>query len=650
MERSRSRAATPLFAAHLLAILIAGYATPGACSTPPVEAFGNLPEQTWAVLSQDGHWIAYLDRKGPQPHVVILDLGTRREQRSLAVPTGSRVRGLRWNDNETLLISVGETHARSGKYEHALQLYRTIAVGAMKGTPRFIPVVDTANHTPLSATIVASGRSEKPNTVVMRMQLPGKDPCIADVDTESGQVTPIVFGNALTSGWILGLDTRPVARVDWDFKAHVYHLYVLKGNSIKEIYSQDDTEQPSPGGILADGSAIVMLLSNGRPHRAAWAFPLDGSAARLLVEEPDDDIVQTYQDARTGAVIGVIVGGEESKVHWLEPAAQQRFDAAQRAFPDKHVGIYGWTDDGQKLLALVQTAATPPVVYLVDFARHTADIATEEYPALAGVKLGEVKTLKYPARDGTSIPAYLTIPPDAPKGPGPLLVLVHPDAFSRDYPTFNWFTQFFASRGYTVLQPQFRGSTGFGEVFHQAGFKQWGGLMQDDVSDGVRAMVQDGIADPRRVCIVGENQGGYFALAGAAFTPELYACAVSINGITDLQDFMRSFGDPNRSESTRLTYWRAHMGDARDPVLAQRSPINAVKNVRQPILFAFNPAPGRPGETHSEKMALALKAAGKATESLELPVDENWGNSSAQRVRVATAIETFFNANTKPAN
>src|SRR5262249_29699108 len=152
------------------------------------------------------------------------------------------------------------------------------------------------------------------------------------------------------------------------------------------------------------------------------------------------------------------------------------------------VTVYGRSANGQRAVARVEGPAHPPVYYLVDFAAHKADIVGEEYPALANVPLGEVRAITYKARDGTLIPGYLTLPPGASDKNLPLIVLPHGGPEARDDYRFDWLAQFIAVRGYAVLQPQFRGSTGFGEAFRRAGYRQWGGLMQDDVSDGVRAL------------------------------------------------------------------------------------------------------------------------------------------------------------------
>ena len=186
-----------------------------------------------------------------------------------------------------------------------------------------------------------------------------------------------------------------------------------------------------------------------------------------------------------------------------------------------------------------------PLYYLVDFRAQDRDRRRD----LSGARraaLGSIRITSFKARDGTQIPAYLTLPPGSEGKKLPLVVLPHGGPESRDWPQFDWWSQFLATRGYAVLQPQFRGSTGFGEAFRLAGRRQWGGLMQDDVTDGVQALISDGTADPGRVCIVGASYGGYAALAGATFTPQLYHCAASINGVSDLADMLQWVQQPRR--------------------------------------------------------------------------------------------------------
>jgi dipeptidyl aminopeptidase/acylaminoacyl peptidase len=208
--------------------------------------------------------------------------------------------------------------------------------------------------------------------------------------------------------------------------------------------------------------------------------------------------------------------------------------------------------------------------------------------------------------------------------------------------------QFLASRGYTVLQPQFRGSTGFGDAFRDAGYRQLGGLMQDDVTDGVNAMIARGVADPKRICIVGMSYGGYAALAGAAFTPKLYSCAVSVNGISDLQALMQEevpmYGTGVRYISSAQSWWTERIGSPTDSALEKRSPIHAVSAIVAPILIVYGTGDGVVANSQSEKMAKALTSAGKPVTVVKLPDEDHWLSRGETRVQLLEALDTFLSA------
>ena len=642
-------------------VAAATFAAPANAVPPPPEAFGTLPRQTDVVLSPDGHWLAWADYAEAKPRIVMFDVLARKMQRILAVPDQVKIRRLLWNDSETLLILLSQTSEAKVATEVSREYYRTLAHDVSGGPGRMLPInnggtsvgkrtgstlVEHSNKAALAYVVAA--RTTKPQTVIMGTYGVCNAviaSCLLEVDTRTGMGTVVKVGNRFTTNWVVDRDGHAVAREDWDWKKNAYRVYALAGDSIREILRKDDSEHPQIAGLLSDGSALVLLAANGRSHQAAWALPLDGSSLRLLVEDPDADITNTYQDPYTGAIVGAYVSGTKTTIHWLEPSAQQRNEVLERAFAGREVEVYSWTADGSKTLARVETPSTPPVYYLVDFTTHKADIAAEEYPALAGVPLGEFKEISYKARDGTAIPAYLTKPAGKSTGRVPLVVLPHGGPNARDYPTFDWLVQFLASRGYAVLQPQFRGSTGFGDAFREAGYHQWGGLMQDDVTDGVHAMIEQGIADPRRVCIVGASYGGYAALAGAAFTPDLYACAASINGVTDLPALMREEVPIYQGTiSSSLSVWKARIGGPNDAQLAARSPINAVQSIRAPILIVYGTGDGVVPNEQSQRMARALSAAGRSVTIVTLPGEDHWLSQTTTRIQVLRELESFLKA------
>jgi dipeptidyl aminopeptidase/acylaminoacyl peptidase len=628
-------------------------AVPGKAAPPPAEAFGALPAETGVVLSPDGHWLAWVDHKEAKPHVDMFDVSARKMQRILALPERLKLRELAWHDNDTLLITLSETHQSQVATRVSDEYFLTTAYDPAGGDGRMLPMSNGRAKGAEAAVYarVIRWSTTKPHTVIMSSSVACHNGanCLLEVDSLTGHPQIIKAGNEHTTGWLVDRNGTPVAREDWDWTKRAYRLYALLADGgAKEILRSDDANPPKVAGLLPDDSALVLLAINGRPHQAAWALPFDGSSPRLLAEDPDADITNTYADPYSGAIIGVFVAGTKSRVHWLDSAAEQRDSVLQRAFPGREVVAYGWTADGTKTLAQVQSPSTPPVYYLVDFKTHRADVAAEEYPALSGVKLGELKEISYKARDGTEIPAYLTMPPEKTSAAGPLVVLPHGGPNERDYPQFNWIVQFLTSRGYAVLQPQFRGSTGFGEAFQKAGYRQWGGLMQDDVTDGVRAMIDQGIADPHRICIAGISYGGYAALAGAAFTPKLYACAISVNGVSDLPALMEekvpmSGGNvPIRIISASQSVWKERIGSPSDSTLGAKSPIRAVPLITAPVLIMYGSGDGIVPNEQSERMAQALSAAGKPVTLVKLAGEDHWLSRTDTRVQMLKEFESFL--------
>jgi dipeptidyl aminopeptidase/acylaminoacyl peptidase len=641
------------------AFLLAAIASIARAETAPpsLEAFGALPEETGLQSSPDGHWLAWIDHKEAKSRVVVIDLVSRKPQRILGAPEKTKIRALYWNDNETLLITLSETDESKVARELSSEYFRIIAHDVHGGNGRMLPMDPkaAANHLAQDPPLVQliRGRTSKPHAVIAAARSDGcgkaypkpYSSCLLEIDTVTGDWVVIKYGSTYTVGWVVDRDGHPVAREDWDWRKGAYRVYALEPDDhIREIMHTDDSAHPKLQGLLPDGSALVVLATNGGLHQAAWALPLDGSPMRLLENDPDADVERTSRDPNTGAIVGVYIGGEKPKFRWLESHAQHRADVLAKTFSGKRVELLNWTVDGTKVLVKVDTASNPPVYYWVDFATHQADIAGEEYPALANAALGEARQIGYKARDGTTIPAILTEPVGLSARPVPLVVLPHGGPNAHDAFEFDWLAQFFATRGYAVLQPQFRGSTGFGQAFEEAGYRQWGGLMQDDVTDGVKAMIEQGIADAHHVCIVGASYGGYAALAGAAFTPSLYSCAASINGVSDLPALMRSEVPVYVYASTIESFWKARIGTRNEARLGTVSPINSVKNINIPILIIYSRGDGVVPNEQSERMIQALRATGKTVEVDTLKGEDHWLSKTETRTQVLHTLDAFLKA------
>ena len=420
-----------------------------------------------------------------------------------------------------------------------------------------------------------------------------------------------------------------------------FTIYVRQGLGWKEIFKREDGTRLYLAGLDLAGKAIVALGANGTNRSQAWSIPLDGSPVTSLFADPELDVDVALFDENRNAVVGV-QGTTQVGTHWFDPKFASQHKSLQNAFKGQRVTVLDRSVVGRRVLVEVESLSHPPVYQLVDFEQGRADIVAEAYPGLDPAALGVVSQIKYLARDGTPIPAYLTLPPGKTAKDLPVVILPHGGPESRDLDTFDWLPQFLATRGYAVLQPQFRGSVGYGEAFRLAGYRQWGGLMQDDVSDGVRHLIATGVADPGRVCIVGASYGGYAALAGVAFTPELYACAASISGVSDLPAMLGTQRRNYGSDSDSVAYWADHIGPANDPNTIAKSPSRSAANVRAPVLLLHGAEDVVVPIQQSKTMERALTEAGKPVTMVTLPGEDHWLSRSSTRTRVLQELDAFL--------
>ncbi|WP_426037804.1 alpha/beta hydrolase family protein [Brevundimonas sp. DC300-4] len=260
-----------------------------------------------------------------------------------------------------------------------------------------------------------------------------------------------------------------------------------------------------------------------------------------------------------------------------------------------------------------------------------------------------MRSITYAAGDGLQIHGFLTLPPGREDARGlPLVVLAHGGPASRDIVGFDWWGQALASRGYAVLQANFRGSTGYGDAFMEAGYGEWGRKMQTDLSDGVRYLAEQDLIDPQRVCIVGASYGGYAALAGVTVQQDIYRCAVSVAGISDLRRMVEEeASDGARRENVTVRYWNRFMGADRlgDRSLDERSPVKLAEQAGAPILLLHGRDDSVVPIDQSRIMATALRRAGKPVEFVELEGEDHWLSRGDTRQRMLTETVDFLQAN-----
>ena len=402
-------------------------------------------------------------------------------------------------------------------------------------------------------------------------------------------------------------------------------------------------------GFAADPNLAYVASNHETETDALYAYDVtaDRFTERLFHDETSD-VYDVVLASGSGEAIGVTYANEDGEVRWLTEEGQENLPQdvlrrARRTFPDKNITLTGFNRDDTHAALYVDETNRPGAYYLFDIEERAMMALPPQYPALEDVALGEVVATAYEARDGLTIPAFVTLPPglgglDEARGL-PFVVLPHGGPNARDFAGFDWQAQFLASRGYGVLQMNFRGSDGYGEAFRAAGDRQWGQAMQDDITDGAGWLVEQGHADPARLAIMGNSYGGYAALMGAAKTPDLYRCAVAHAPVTDLPELIR-----DERAYVGGTYRTRHIGNLwRDRrMLAENSPARRADDIRVPVLLLHGEDDRVVGLEQSERMVRAMKRAGTTHTYVELPKGSHHLDVGDNRVTYLEAVEAFL--------
>jgi dipeptidyl aminopeptidase/acylaminoacyl peptidase len=400
-------------------------------------------------------------------------------------------------------------------------------------------------------------------------------------------------------------------------------------------------EEIAPLFFDADNRLLFAVSNVGRDKAAI--VRIDPATAReegVVFAHPEVDVSDaSWSDKRKVMTEAQFVTARrERKVFDAELA--QIYADLHRQLPGYVIDLQSHDRDEKIFVVAAWSDRTQGVRYLYDATSKALTRLAEITPWLSEDDLVEIKPIAYQTRDGVTIHGYLTLPQGADRNL-PLVVFPHGGPWARNVWGYNADVQFFANRGYAVLQMNFRGSTGYGRAFWEAGFKQWGRRMQDDVTDGVRYVIAQGIADPRRIGIYGLSYGGYCALAGLTFTPDLYACGIDYCGVANLLTFL----------NTIPPFWKHRLPTFHEMVghpetdkdwLVETSPVLQAGRIRAPLMIVQGAQDPRVNVNESDQMVAALKARGVAVEYL---VKENEGHGFANeenRFELYEAMERFL--------
>jgi dipeptidyl aminopeptidase/acylaminoacyl peptidase len=640
---------------------------------PPVSAFGGFAQVRFATLSPNGTLLAWVDASTTgEDRINVYDIVANKDVRVFGLDASFSISRLLWNDNDTLLYELTQTQklpaytGRNTGPDIQREIHRLFAIGLADKNGRMMMGQDS-DLVWSTRLVLLRSRTSKPHTIIVWMYTvatqsarmitgshidPGRlaspmVPTVFEVDTSSGKGHQMELGDQFTADWLVDSGGQVVARTEWDPTDRMFEILAKRGPNWTSLYrSQRDTPM-SIEGLTADQSAVLIIDQDADGRAKVWTVPLDGSSRSVKLEQPAGDVTDVQYDAITGAPISFSATGPEPRQMWIDKDAEARYQILARSFPHLNVRVEAESGDYNIVVARVDGPSNPPIHYLINRATHRAQIVGADYPELKGVKLGEVTSLSYKARDGTDIPAYLTLPSGAGDGPMPLVVLPHGTPGDRDSGSeYESLRQFLATRGYAVFQPQFRGSSGLGDAFERAGDRQWGLLMQDDLTDGVHALIDMSRVDPRRICILGysyaSGYAGYAALAGAAFTPSLYKCAIGVNGVSDLPKFIGFQNERQGKDSNNEAYWRQHLGERSDANVVAKSPARAADGITASVLLIYSTNDSVVPPTQSMQMADGLKKAGKGVQLVELAGADHWLSRPTMELHALEVIDKFL--------
>ena len=624
---------------------------------PPASAFGRVPAVVDAAISPDGARVAILGGASDQRVISIATI----DQPGLPIlPLGDvEAVSLQWAGNDYVLARIA--YWESTDLRVAYRFERNIAVTpAAKPASRLLdndvysqyltsqPVYGVTSGTPTRAMMLGlsdNGRADdRFDTRMKRKGQGGSVFSLWKVDPATGNGQLVERGNEDTSGWAVDLAGQPRVRWDIDELNHRFSVFGRAGGKgdWKPVWNGGSYDSRRAYYGYSEPDDAIYLAQDGRLVRKRL---LDGA-----VEPVGKDVIgpslSLVWDEHRNVAVGLSSGTERASTEWLDPEIGAAAAVLQRAFKSQQITFSGWSKDRARFLLRASAPNTPGTWYLYDRPRKEISPMGEEYPELKGAALGSTRWFTYKARDGLEIPAYLTLPPGATPGAKlPLIVYPHGGPRARDDYDFDFIAQFLATRGYAVLQPQFRGSWGFGDAFEAAGRGEWGGKMQTDMLDGVAALVTSGEVDAGRVCIVGASFGGYSALAGAALHPGAYRCAASIAGISDLGQFLiekrRAYG----TAAASMEELRSDLGAASSETLQAQSPARHASAIRAPVLLIHGDKDTVVDSAQSLFMAEKLKALNLPHELVILPNENHYLTRTATRTQTLEALERFLAKN-----
>lgn len=598
---------------------------------PSIGSFFDTPSHFAERMSSDGEMVAYLGSDDNQPtELRFVHVNQPNKVQRIALEPHMAATAFFWIGKDRLLWqAVGQEQKNYFFLSHTKSLTTRRILADEKRFLSLQGVVDSLEP------CLLMGISDEPSSFpdLYRLHLD---------KSEAPELMVVNHDRIITWAW--NEEGKPVAGLSWTQNGGkvIYHLHHGKSRAVFRADPEDDARL-----LFAslDGAKAFVLSNKGHDLTRLISLELSTGKCRDLASDPCEKVdVESYMlDEKKREILAA--GYSDEGIRWkaIDPLMKPIIRNMERTLHTQHLSLLSIDASKTKFLIKVQSSRHAGTVFHYDAGTQENRKLWDERPSLLSEHLSETSACDYRARDGCTIPAYLT-KPRIGKAPWPLVVFPHGGPRLRTHPGFDGRVQFLASRGYAVFQPNYRGSRGYGKKFMNAGDGQWGkGRMQNDVTDGVDFFIKSGLADPQRIAIFGGSYGGYSALAGLAFTPEKYVAGISLFGISDLLAYTSVFSINDQAYAGDAI---RRIGDPSTPLgrrkMSELSPWNYAHAFQSPVLIYHGALDKVIPASHSQKMVDALRREGKGVEFLFSQVEGHGFSDPATEIAVYRAIELFL--------
>ena len=561
----------------------------------PMEDFFRNPEKASFNISPNGKHIAYMKPWKTRMNVFVMDMNTKKETR-LTSSEERGIYGFAWLTDKRIGY-VKDDGGNENMHFYAIDIDASNEI-------------DLTPFENVQARIIDDLEND-PNYIIIGLNK--RNPQIHDpyrINVNDGKMEMIAENPGNISGWMTDHDGKLRIAITSDgVNTSILHRASESGK-FKSILTTDFKVSVSPLFFTFDNKNLYVASNRGRDKSGIFKFDVNNAEEGELIFEHDEVDVSGLMYSRKRKVItGVSYTVAKSEMVFFDTWRENIQEKLEEKLPGYEVGITSFSKDETKAVVVSYSDKSRGTYYYYDVEKNQLTELGEISPWLNENNMAEMKPIKYQSRDGLTIHGYLTLPKGSNGKNLPVVVNPHGGPWARDTWGYRSEIQFLANRGFAVFQMNFRGSTGYGREFWEKSFKEWGKSMQDDITDGVNWLIDEGIADPKRIAIYGASYGGYATLAGLTFTPDLYACGVDYVGVSSLFTFMESIPPYWELYRTMLYEMVGHPEKDKD-LLSSASPLLHIDKIKVPLFIAQGANDQRVKKSESDQIVEALQKAG----------------------------------------